>query len=334
MSILGRFALAAAMALGMPSLGFAQDSVPEWLQQPLKKPMNEVVIGLTNIGAGVNGYVATYLDTFDAYAKELGVQIVVLDAQVDPQKQASQVQNLVAQNVDTLIVWAVNGTAIVPSIKKAHEAGVPVMITNSPIDQEGYQYIKTYTGPNSYTQAMQAAELMAEALDGKGNVVMINGLPGYTVSEERISGFLEVMKKYPDIKILDSQPADWSREKAQTLMENYITRFGNDIDGVYSAESGMGSGALNAVLAAVADGKLEPNSIKFTDCTLFASGYDAILDGGYYFGSVFQSPEEDARLALKAAVMIAQGMEVPPVMNFETPSVTAANIKDFARPSF
>ncbi|CAM2187625.1 ribose transport system substrate-binding protein [Paraburkholderia sacchari] len=334
MKLMRKLGLAACIMLGLTAFTAAQGQTPDWLKQPLKKPLGDIVIGLAAFSVGNNGYTSTYDSTFRAYAKELGVKVIVYDAQMDPQKQASQIQNLVAQNVDALVVWAVDGKAVVPSLKRAHDAGVPVMITNAPIDPQGSKYVQTFTGPNDYAEAAQAGELMAKALNGKGNVVMVNGSPGFVPSEKRVEGFVDVIKKYPGIKILDSQTAYWSREKAQTLMENYITRFGDKIDGVYAAESGMGAGALSAVQAAVSAGRLKPDHIKFVDCTLTYAGYDAIKKGPYYYGSVLQSPSEDARLALKAAVQIAEGKTVPKTMSLETPSLTAENIGKIPRPSW
>lgn len=334
MEIIRKLVLASCVALGLPSLAMAQGATPDWLQGPLKKPLSGLVIGLASFSVGNNGYTSTYADTAATYAKELGVKLILQDGQMDPQKQAGQIQNLVAQGVDALIVYPVNGKAVIPSLKKAHSAGIPVMISNAPIAEEGEQYVKTFTGPDDFKEAVQAGHLMAKALHEKGSVVMVNGSPGFVPSQKRIEGFLEAVKKYPNIKVLDSQTANWSREQAQTLMENYITRFGDQIDGVYAAESNMGAGALTAIQAAVSGGKLKPNHITVVDCTLTMAGYDAIKEGGYYYGSVFQSPIEDAKLAVKAAVLIAEGKEVPKKMFLDTPDVTSESIGKIARPTW
>ena len=328
---LARILAAAAVWIG--ASGFATAQQPDWLPATLKKPLAEITIGFTNLGVGVNGYTAQYQETFDAYAAELGVKTIVLDSGTDPARQGNQVQDLIAQKVDVMIIWPVNGQAIVPFDKQAHEAGIPVIATNSNIDPSGKEYLTAFTGPDDFTEAKIAGEMMVEALGGKGNVVMINGLPGYTVSQLRIDGFMEAIKAHPEIKVLDSQPANWSQEKAQTLMENYITRFGDQIDGVYAAESGMGMGAYAAIEAAVADGRLVEGHIKQTDATIYQSVYDAIKAGKYY-GSVLQSPEEDARLAIKTAVLVALGETVPETTYMETPAVNAATIDSIARPSF
>jgi len=322
---------AATLLIAASSAAIAQQ--PDWLPETLKMPLNELTIGFTNLGVGVNGYTAQYQKGFDAYIAELGVNVVTLDSGTDPARQGNQVQDLIAQKVDVMIVWPVNGQAIVPFAKQAKEAGIPVIITNSNIDPSGKEFVVSYTGPDHFSEAQLAGGMMVEALAGKGNVVMINGLPGYTVSQERIDGFMDAIKTHPEITVLDSQPANWSQEKAQTLMENYITRFGNQIDGVYCAESGMCMGAYAAIQAAVADGRIEDGHIKQTDATMYQSSYDLIKEGKYY-GSVLQSPDEDARLAIKTAVLVAQGVEVPDMIYMETPVVNAATIGSIERPNF
>ena len=313
--------------------GGAYADQPSWLPANAPKPLSDITLGFANVNAGGNAYAATYTDTFINTAKELGVKSVVLDAQADPAKQADQIRDLIAQQVDVLIVWPANGKAVVPSVKQADAAGIPVVITNSDIDDTGRKYIKTFSGPNDYAEAEMAGKLMVKALAGKGNVVIIGGTPGYTVSQLRDQGFRDVVAKYPDIKIFDSQPVNWSREKSQALMEDYITRFGKKIDGVYSMDSGMGIGALSAIQAAEKEGKLEPGHIKQTDCTLFGVVWDAIKAQQYY-GSVLQSPEEDAKAAIKAAILIVEGQKLPPKVYFDGVPVTKENVDQIKRPSF
>lgn len=322
-----------AISVTAAATGVSLADQPEWLKGDLKKPVKEITIGLASVGVGLNGYLATFHQTFDKRAAELGVKVVTLDAQVDPARQAQQIPSLISQKVDVAIVWPVNSTAILPSLKQLKAAGIPVLNVNTRVDKAGEDDIVAFTGPNDYEEAKVAGKLMIDALGGRGNVVVITGLPGYSVTQYRIDGFMDAIKDHPDIKVLDTQPADWSQEKAQTLTENFITRFGKQIDGIYSSDGGTGSGALAAVRAAVEEGTLEAGKIKFTDCSIFASSYDAIKAGDYY-GSVYQSPVEDANLAFETAVKIAEGMTVDKEIYIPAPGVTKENIDQYPRPTF
>jgi len=303
---------------------------PSWLlRTPLKKPVKDLVIGITQHNAGADGYGSAYEKAFRAYAQQLGVQTVVLDAQGDPTKQISQIRNLIAQRVDAMIVWPVSAKGAVPLVKQAHEAGIPVIITNSEIDASGVQYTACYSGPDVYKEGQTAGKLLGTALAGHGNVVVISGLPGYASSILREKGFSDLIQaEYPDIKILATEPGNWNREKAQSIMEDFLTRFGDKINGVYTASGDMGVGALNAIRSA---GK-QPN-IKIVDAALFKDVYDAIKAGTYY-GSVEQSPVSDAEGALRAAIEVAEGENVPKKIYFDTPPISAENIANVTAPSF
>jgi ribose transport system substrate-binding protein len=305
---------------------------PAWLHPPVAKPLASVRIGFSSIGAGVNAYTAAYTRALTDYARHLGIKLIVLDAQADPVRQADQVLDLMAQQVDVLVIWPVNAKAVVSPIRQVYRAHIPVVITNSQVHPSGEPYIVSFSGPDDYAQAQLAAKLMVDALGGRGNVVMIDGTPGYTASELRMRGFLDYVKLHPGIHVLDQQPANWSREKAQSLMENYITRFGNTIDAVYSADSGSGIGAYAAARAALAEGKIARIPV-FTDPTFTAAAYDAVASGGYY-GSVMQSPISDARQALTTAVLVAEHRPVPRTRFLRTPVVTRSTLAALGRPEF
>ena len=325
--------LTATLALAVVAFGSAQ-STPSFLNTPLKTPINKITIGITQNNVGVDSYQTTYEKAFKEYAKKLGVQTIVLDAGGDPAQQINQIQNLITQRVDVLIVWPTNAKAVCPAVKKAHDAGIPVVITNSKIDSSCTQYTVSFSGPDTLKEGEVAGQLMLKALNDKGNVVIIDGKPGYTTAIRRHDGFMQAIKGHSGINVLDSQPADWNRAKAQSVMENFITKYGNKIDGVYAADDNMGVGALNAILAAKKAGRLDANkNIKIVGATNFADGYDAMAKGEYY-GSVVQSPVEDAQNAIKTALMVAEGQKVPQNNYMATPPITQATMSQFSKPVF
>jgi ribose transport system substrate-binding protein len=322
----------AALLTALSCSAFAAGT-PVWLKTPLQKPLGRLTIGITQNNAGTDSYESTYEQTMRDYAKALRVHIILLDPQGDPVKQSSQVQDLIAQHVDVMIVWPTNAKAVVPALRQAHKAGIPVVITNSRVDPSGVRYTVSYSGPDTVGEGRIAGKLMQQALGGKGDVVIINGTPGYSRSIDCDKGFMEAISSTPGIKILATEPADWNRENAQSVMENLITRFGAKIDGVYAEDDNMGIGALNAVTAAVQEGKYQKDAVKIVGAANFADGYDAIKAGDFY-GSVVQSPVKDAENALKVAVEVAEGQPVPKEDFIDTPPVTAANINQFTRPVF
>src|SRR5215468_4103926 len=128
----------------------AQD-VPDWLGGTPKKPLDQLSIGFSfQGGVGGNIYVVQYVDKLKELVGKYGIDLTILDAENDPAKQSQQMPDLIAQQPDVIIVWAANGKAIVPAIKQAHDAGIPVVTINAQIDPSGKKYIVAHAGPNDY----------------------------------------------------------------------------------------------------------------------------------------------------------------------------------------
>ena len=290
-------------------------------------------IGITQNNVGVDSYQTTYEQAFIEYAAELGVDTVVLDAGGDEARQIAQMQDLIQQEVDAIIIWPTNGQAVVPVVRQADQAGIPVVVTNSNIAEQGFDFIESFSGPDNITQGARSAEIMCDRLTERGLaetgvIVEIQGQPGYTTAIERSDGFQDrFVEVCPDVELLESQPGDWNREKSQRVMENFLVKY-DTIHGVYSGDDNMGVGALNAAKdAGRADG------ITFVGATNFAVGYEA-MERGEYWGSIYQSPVDDARNALDTALAILDGEDVPFLNYFDTPKITQDNQSEFTKPVF
>jgi ribose transport system substrate-binding protein len=290
-------------------------------------------IGITQNNVGVDSYQTTYERAFIAAAEEDdAIEAVVLDAGGDVARQIAQIENLIQQEVDAIIIWPTNGEAVIPAVRKAQKAGIPVIVTNSNIDEQGFDFMASFSGPDNIQQGASAAEIMCDRFKELGiadeaRVVHITGQPGYTTAIERAKGFEDHLPEIcPDVSVIDTQPGDWSREKAQKVMEAFLVKY-DDIDGVYAGDDNMGVGALNAAKAAGRDG------ITFVGATNFAVGYEA-MGRGEYWGSIYQSPVDDAEAALQTAIDLLDGEEVPFLNYFDTPKITQENMDEFSKPVF
>jgi ribose transport system substrate-binding protein len=296
----------------------------------LKKPLNQTRIGITVLYPGSNSYQAKYAEAAVDYTRELGLQATVLDPQGDPAVQFNQIQDLIAQRMDVIVVWPTSQNALIPAIRQASRSGIPVITSNSPIGTAGQRYIESHTGPDDCQQANFAAEQLGDALNGKGNIVVLEGTPGYATAIIRKNCFLDTIEdSYPGIKIIDSQPANWNREKAQTIMEGFLIKYKGKIDGIYAFDDGMGLGAISALKAA---GK-KPGDIKMTTCNLFREGYD-LIKNGWHTGSNKQSPIDDAILAIQTAIRVANGVKVPRLLRIATPKINKDNVDQFEIPTW
>src|SRR6056297_1847729 len=293
-----------------------------------------VTIGITQNNVGVDSYQTTYEQAFIAAAAENpDVEVVVLDAGGDVARQIAQIQDLVQQEVDAMIIWPTNGQAVIPAVREAYQADIPVVITNSNIAEEGFDFIASFSGPDNVTQGSRSAEIMCErftelGIENDARIVQITGQPGYTTAIERAEGFEERLPEVcPNVTLVESQPGNWNREDSQRVMEAFLVQY-DDIDGVYSGDDNMGVGAMNAAIAAGRVG-----DITFVGATNFAVGYDA-MGRGEYWGSLYQSPVDDAEAALQTALDILAGEDVPFLNYFDTPKITQDNMGEFTRPVF
>jgi ribose transport system substrate-binding protein len=164
-------------------------------------------------------------------------------------------------------------------------------------------------------------------IQDEAQIVQISGQPGYTTAIERAKGFEDRLPEVcPNVTLLETQPGDWNREKSQQVMEAFLVKY-DDIDGVYAGDDNMGVGALNAAKAAGRDG------IIFVGATNFSVGYEA-MESGDYWGSIYQSPVDDAEAALQTAIDVLSGKEVPFLNYFDTPKITQDNMGEFTKPVF
>lgn len=290
-------------------------------------------IGITQNNVGVDSYQTTYEKAFiEAAAANDNVEVIVLDAGGDVARQIAQMEDLIQQGVDAIIIWPTNGEAVIPAVRKAHTAGIPVIVTNSNIADAGFDFVASFSGPDNITQGARSAEIMCDkfkdmGIETEAQVVHITGQPGYTTAIERAKGFEDRLPEVcPDVTIVDTQPGDWNREKSQKVMEAFLVKYDN-IDGVYAGDDNMGVGALNAAKAAGRDG------IIFVGATNFSVGYEA-MERGEYWGSIYQSPVDDAKAALKTAIETLEGKDLPFLNYFDTPKITQDNMGDYTKPVF
>jgi ribose transport system substrate-binding protein len=294
---------------------------------------DKMTIGITQNNVGVDSYQTTYEKAFiEAAEANENVEAVVLDAGGDVARQIAQMEDLIQQQVDAIIIWPTNGKAVIPAVRKAQQADIPVIVTNSNIAEEGHQFVKSFSGPDNITQGSRSAEIMCDKFKEMGiadeaRVVQISGQPGYTTAIERAKGFEDRLPEVcPNVTLVETQPGDWNREKSQKVMEAFLVKY-DDIDGVYAGDDNMGVGALNAAKAAGREG------IIFVGATNFAVGYEA-MERGEYWGSIYQSPVDDAKAALKTAIDVLNGEDLPFLNYFDTPKITQDNMSEFTKPVF
>ena len=156
--------------------------------------------------------------------------------------QVSRIENLLARNVDALVVMSQEPGPITGICERAKKQGVFLVIVSNPLERKVEDVF--VNGDNrSFGEA--AAEAMGSLLKGKGQILVMEGIP-CPINSDRVGAFRSVLKKkYPAITILDSQSAYWNTEKGLLLMEVYLQKF-KKIDAVWAGDDDVLLGALKA----------------------------------------------------------------------------------------
>ena len=168
------------------------------------------------------------------------IEYQLLDGQGKADVQINLLDTAVSQGADVIFLQPVDSVAVGPSIKNAKEAGIPVITLNIDATEQHAAHVEM----NHYFGAIKIAEKMGELIGGKGNVVILNAPPGIIIRDQRTNGFLDGLKKYPDIKVVADQSAEWDRKKAQDVL-SAILAGNNDIQGVYGVNDSMALGAVD-----------------------------------------------------------------------------------------
>lgn len=182
-------------------------------------------------------------------ARHPNVQLIVTDGQVDIMKQTSDVYDLIAQRVDAIILSPMESTALVPAARRVMEAGIPLIV----LDRDVFTNKTLFIGQDNYKIAKQLAEYLVQLLNGRGQIVEIQGVMGSSAAIDRSRGFRDVIAKYPGIKILAWGDGQFLREPAMALMEDWLVRFPR-IDAVYSHAEESAWGAVMAIKRAGREG--------------------------------------------------------------------------------
>lgn len=183
-------------------------------------------------------------------------KLIITDANDDPAKQVSDVQDILQRGVDLLIVSPATAQELDPIVSQAMAQGVPVVLVDRRVTSENFV---TFITASDQVLGRMYAQWMAEKLGGKGNIIMLPGIAGASPAEIRVAAAKQVFAEYPDIKIIDLQYTDWSPAKGKQVMAALLQKYGKDIHGVWSDSGLQASGALEAfVEAGWADGTIPP----------------------------------------------------------------------------
>ena len=259
-------------------------------------------------------------------ATRLGIHLVVQGAEreVDVEKQMQIVENLIQTKVAAICLAPSGSRELVPAILKANRAGIPVLVLDTRIDptalREAGGKVVTFIGSDNFEGGKVAGTYIVEKLSGRGNVAVLEGIPGHETGDARRRGFHAVVDQVAGIKVVASQTANWERDQGFNVFQN-ILQSQSDLQALFACNDLMALGAVEAVAAAGKTGKI------------LVVGFDAVKDGrdairqGTMAASVAQYPDEMGRLAVENAIRTIRGETVPEEIPVRIGLITKENLE-------
>lgn len=263
----------------------------------------------------------------EAVAQDVRLVSLAADRETDVERQYQIIENLIQQRVDAILLAPSGSKELVPAIRKANDAGIPVLLLDTRIDEAAARAmgaeVVTFIGSDNFEGGEVAGRYLAAVLGGTGQVAIVEGISGHETADQRRRGFLHGISGHPGIRVVASLTANWERALAYDVAENLLQAH-PELDAVFAANDEMALGALEAVAAANRLGAVP------------VIGFDAIPDAlanirsGRLLGSVAQFPGEMGRLGVAhAAALLREDRRPPAEVLTRVELIDLANLEAF-----
>jgi len=206
----------------------------------------KLVVGFSQIGAESSWRTAE-TNSIQSEAEKRGVELKFSDAQQKQENQVKALNAFIAQGVDAIILAPVVETGWEPVLKKAKDRKIPVILVDRGVKVSDDSLYATLIASDFVAEGRMAGEWLAKKMDGKGNVVELQGTPGAAPAIDRKKGFEEALAKHPDMKIIQTQTGEFTRAKGKEVMEAFLKAQGDKIQAVYAHNDDMALGAIQAI---------------------------------------------------------------------------------------
>ena len=260
------------------------------------------------------------LDAADKYSDILKIEFV--DAQQNSIKQESDIENFLKMGVNLLIVALGEAESISGAVRKVYNSEIPVILLDQMLENESYT---CFIGVDNSEIGREAGEYAAKILNGKGNIIEIQGLPNSYRTMERSKGFREIIDKYPEINIIYTDFADWLIPLAITKMELALRKY-EKIDLVYAHNDPM---ALGAYLASRSQGR--ESQIMFIGIGGLpdtGGGLQAVIDRKLNATFLYPACGEEA---VEYALKILNEERVPKIIRLKAKLINEENVELFLK---
>jgi ribose transport system substrate-binding protein len=275
----------------MATAAIAMMAAPALAQEKLK-------IGMTFQELN-NPYFVSMQEALKEAAASIGADVVVTDAGHDVAKQISDVEDMLQQKIDILLLNPTDSAGIEAAVHAAKAAGVTVVA----VDANANGPVDTFVGSKNRDAGYQSCKYLGEALGGKGEVAILDGIPVVPILQ-RVEGCKAALAEFPEIKLVDTQNGRQDRSVALGVVE-YMIQSRPNLAGIFSVNVGGAMGALAAIQGSGKD-------IKLTSVDGAPEAVKAIADGGPFIETTAQFPRDQVRVGLAMALAQKWGARVVP----------------------
>lgn len=312
-----------ALATGAASYGVAAASA---FAQELPKlaQKNKYKVGFAQSESNSPWRIAQ-TESMRSQAQKEGWQLVYTDAGSSAAKQVADMNSMIAQGVDLIFLSPREEKPLIPAVRAAKRAGIPVILLDRSVDaalaKPGVDYI-TFIGSNFIDEGKRAAEALTKAMNGKATIIQLEGTTGASSSNDRAKGFKDYIKDHPEMQIIASQSGDFSRDKGRQVAETLIQAH-PDATALYAHGDEMAIGAITALESA---GKKPGKDIVVVSVDGQKDALQLIIDGKL-LATVECNPKFGPK-AFETAKRYAKGETIEPWVVNPDRFYDASNAKD------
>jgi galactofuranose transport system substrate-binding protein len=256
-----------------PTLG-PETPNPEEAQEDGLKTYQDLVVGFSQIGAESDWRTGNTASIKEE-AERLGVELIFSDAQQEQENQIKAIRTFIAQQVDVIGVSPVVETGWESVFQEAKDAGIPIIVVDrrAQVPEDLYA---VRLGSDFMEEGRNAAREMVSLLDGQGNIMELVGTIDSAPANDRYLGFREILEDYPEMVIIVSVSADFTRAKGKEVMQDYLQAYEDQIDGLFAHNDDMAIGAIQAI----EEYGLRPGEdIKIVSIDAIREAFQAMIDG-------------------------------------------------------
>ena len=256
-------------------------------------PRMAVVISTLN-----NPWFVVLAETARDRAKELGYEATIFDSQNDPAKEASHYENIIASGCQAILFNPTDADGSIANVRKAKAAGIPVFCMDREINATDAAVSQILS--DNYSGCVVLGQYFVEQVGETGKYAELLGLVGDNNTWNRSKGFHSVVDRYPGLKMVAQQSADFDRAKALEVMES-ILQANSDIDAVFCGNDAMAMGAYQALVSAGKADKVKVFGFDGADDVV------KLIAEGRIVATGMQFPKVMARTAAESADAYVKG---------------------------